>query len=269
MKKIRTIIVDDEPEARQGLALLIANDPDLEIVDLCANGLEALEAIQEQRPDLLFLDIQMPKINGFELLNSLALHIRPEVIFTTAYDAYTLKAFEVHAVDYLLKPFSDSRLNEAIRFAKERIQHQYVHEQQQKIEKLLDDQKQEVIRSAGPSVISSKEQTNRLAIKSDGKVYLLPYNDIVWVEAFDYYVKIHVKGRFFLVRETMKNMEKNLSPGLFARIHKSSIINLDAIQELDKNVPGEVILKNGEILKVSRKYRSLFRDQLTQNGFTY
>ena len=264
MDKIKAIVVDDEPAAREGVALLAQSDPDLKVVAVCSNGLQALDAIHEQRPHLVFLDIQMPRINGFELLNSLEIPLRPEVIFITAYDEYTLKAFEVHAVDYLLKPFSDERFHRALQFAKERIRQKQILGEQSQMEALLEDQRKKAENSREANVVPSDQATGRLAVKAEGRVHLLPHQDIVWVEAFDYYVKIHVKGRFYLVRDSMKNMERNLPESHFVRIHKSSIVNLDHVKTLNTEAGEEVQLTTGETLKVSRNYREQFKEKLSR-----
>lgn len=263
MEKIKSIIVDDEPAAREGVALLVKADPDIIIADICSNGLQALEAIQEHAPDLLFLDIQMPRINGFELLSSISLSQRPEVIFITAYDEYTLQAFEVHAVDYLLKPFSDERFYQALHFAKDRIRQQQLLQKQERIDQLLEEQRQKAGQSRESSVVSSEKKTGRLAVKAEGRVHLLPYQDIIWIEAYDYYVKIHVKERFFLVRDSMKNMERNLPEEQFVRIHKSSIVNLAQVSSIHHEQGDEVNLKTGGSLKVSRNYRDKIKERLS------
>jgi two-component system LytT family response regulator len=262
MEKISAIIVDDEPQAREGVALLAQADPDIAVQAVCSNGVEALDAILEQRPQLLFLDIQMPQINGFELLNSIDTAIRPEVIFITAYDEYTLKAFEVHAVDYLLKPFTDERFYKALSFAKARIRQQELLQKKHQLEKLLQAQRQEVSQQREASVLSAGKPSGRLAVKVEGRVHLLPYRQIIWVEAYDYYVKIHVKERFYLVRDSMKNMERNLPADQFVRIHKSSIVNLAQIAPIENKNADEVQLISGEQLKVSRNYRENFKEKL-------
>jgi len=263
MDKITAIIVDDEPQAREGVALLAQADPDIEVQAVCSNGVEALDAILEQRPQLLFLDIQMPQISGFELLNSIDAKLRPEVIFITAYDEYTLKAFEVHAVDYLLKPFSDERFYKALSFAKARIRQQQLLQKQQQLEQLLKEQQQKASQHREASVLSSDKPTGRLAVKVEGRIHLLPHQKINWVEAYDYYVKIHLKERYYLVRDSMKNMERNLPEDQFVRIHKSSIVNLEEVDTLVNDLGDEIQLRNGKQLKVSRNYRENFKKRLS------
>ncbi len=265
MGKIKCIIVDDEPEAREGVAQLLRQDPEVEIVALCANGLQALEVLEEKKPDLLLLDIQMPQVNGFEVLNSLPSQYRLEVIFITAYDEYTLQAFEVHAVDYLLKPFTDERFYKALNFAKVRINQQLLEKQHLRLDLLL---KQQSVGNKEGSLIpsvSANHLKSRLAVKAEGRVHLLPYAKILWVEAYDYYIKVHTPERYFLLRDSMKNMEKNLPDDQFARIHKSSIVNLAYVQEVNTNGQHEfeVTLDNGTILKVSRNYKERIKSWMS------
>ncbi len=260
------LIIDDEEEAREGLRVMLEQLPDISLLGMCKNGLEAIREIIRLKPDLILLDIQMPEINGFEVLNSLPPELRPAVIFVTAYDQYALKAFEVHAIDYLLKPFTNERFFQALAHARAHVQKQSI---QQKLEKLLQTYREEQNRDDAGQLITDKKEAedlipNRLIVKSSGKIYFLSYEEIEWVEAYDYYVKIHVKGRFFLVRESMKRMQERLPGTLFARIHKSSIIQIDQIRELEPHFNGEymVHLKNGLKLKLSRNYKAELMNRL-------
>lgn len=253
-RSITTLVVDDEPEAREGIALLLADDPDTEAVAVCANGLEAISAIETHAPDLLFLDIQMPQVNGFEVLSSLAPEQRPVVVFTTAYDEYTLRAFEVHAVDYLLKPFTDERFYRALHHAKHLIRAQ----QSPPLQSLL--QAQQSPTAAQPTLIreASPATQDKLVVKADGRVYFVPHADIIWVEAYDYYVKIHVRDRYFLLRDSLKHLEQTLPTDRFVRIHKSSIVNRRYVATLRPQEQGsefEVVLSTGVALRSSRSYR--------------
>lgn len=257
--RLTTIIVDDEPEAREGVALLLNNDPDTEVVAICANGLEAIATIEEFSPDLLFLDIQMPQVNGFEVLSSLAADRHPAgrhpaVIFTTAYDEYTLRAFEVHAVDYLLKPFTDERFYRALNHAKQLIRAR----QTPTLQSLLQAQ---LTKTADQSALIREDSpvvSDKLIVKTDGRVHFVPYPDIVWIEAFDYYVKVHVSDRYFLLRDSLKRLERQLPSAQFVRIHKSSIVNRRFVEALLPQEHGsefEVRLTNGVSLRSSRSYR--------------
>lgn len=248
--KLTTIIVDDEPEAREGIALLLANDPAAEVVAVCANGLEAITAIETHTPDLLLLDIQMPQVDGFEVLRSLRDEVYPAVIFTTAYDAYTLRAFEVHAVDYLLKPFTDERFYRALNHAKQLIKSR----QSASLQPLL----QSVPRTANQPAAPLPQSPDKLTIKADGRVHFVPYADIIWIEAYDYYVKVHVRDRYFLLRDSLKHLEQRLPAEQFVRIHKSSIVNRRYVEVLLPQEHGseyEVVLSGGPTLRSSRSYR--------------
>ena len=262
MNKIRTLIIDDEPEAREGVKYLIEANQENELLGLCKNGLEAINQINALRPDLIFLDIQMPEINGFDVLNSIDSHAMPSVVFITAYDQYALKAFELHAVDYLLKPFTDERFYKALAHANQQIRNHSLRDINVQLASLLDSYKQDYPNSREDSLIKEpgtkkSPLQNRLVIKSSGKIYFIQLHEIIWIEAYDYYVKIHVQDRFYLLRESMKRMETRLPSDQFVRIHKSSIINLSYIQELEPYYNGEFFVKlsKGQKLKLSRNYR--------------
>jgi len=251
MKPIPTIIVDDESEAREGVELLLSKDKDISVVAVCKNGLEALKMINSLRPTLVFLDIQMPQINGFEVLNSLAPDCIPNVIFVTAFDQYAVQAFQLHAIDYLLKPFTDERFYDCLNHAKQRLY-------QQSYQGLLNEYSEEHAADKDQVIhasLSGLEQ--KMIIKSEGKIHFIEYSEVRWIEAFDYYIKVHIANRFFLVRESMKSMEQKLAELSFVRVHKSSIVNLEYILELEPYFNGEyfIKLKGGEKLKLSRTYR--------------
>lgn len=221
---------------------------------VCSNGLEAIVAVQTHSPDLLFLDIQMPQVNGFEVLNSLASEHRPAVIFTTAYDEYTLKAFEVHAIDYLLKPFTDERFYQALNHAKQLLKSQAATN----LQTLL--QAQPSPTADHNVVLRENEQPlgDKLIVKADGRVHFVPYPKIIWIEAYDYYVKVHVKDRYFLLRDSLKHIAQTLPADQFIRIHKSSIVNVQHIASLAPQEHGsdyQLTLTNGVIVRSSRSYR--------------
>ena len=251
-KKIRTLIVDDEPLARQNLRVLLKADPEIEIAGECGSGHEALKAIQAQPPDLLFLDIQMPEMNGFDVLKRIDTERIPAIIFVTAFDQYALKAFEVHALDYLLKPFDDARFEKALRQAKAQIEQREINNLSRKLFALLEDR-------AAPQA-DKTERTNylaRLMIKSSSRVFFLKTDEIDWIAADDYYVKLHVGRKSHLLRETMNELEIKLDPEKFLRIHRSTIVNIDRIKELHPHFNGDymVILHDGTELKLSRSRR--------------
>jgi two-component system LytT family response regulator len=249
--KIRTVIVDDEPLARERLRDLLRAEPDLEITAECANGRDAVAAIRHHAPDLVFLDVQMPELDGFGVLAELAGGPLPAVVFVTAHDQFALRAFEVHAVDYLLKPFDRERFQTALRRAVERIERQQTGELGQRLTALLAD------------LPLHGQHLERLAIKSGGRVIFLRVDDVDWIEAADNYVSLHVGNETHLHRETMTAMEAQLPPKKFMRISRSTIVNLDRIKELQPMFHGEyaVILRNGARLTLSRSYREKL-DQL-------
>ena len=251
--KINTIIVDDEKEAREGLALLLNQDPQLKLSALCEDGISAIERIDALEPELLFIDIQMPEVNGFEVLKSIK-KTPKAVIFVTAYDQFALKAFEVHALDYLLKPFTDHRLFEAVHRAKQQIQQHRLSN----LKPLLNG-----IKTEEKGVL---HKDDRIVIKADGVIHLLCYEDIVWIEAYDYYIKVHVKDYFYLARESMRCMQEKLPSEMFLRVHRSSIVNINYVKQAvpKPNNEYDLFLKNNVCLKVSRHYSQAFMTCLKQ-----
>ena len=243
--KIRTLIVDDEPLARERIRQLLHKEPDIEIICECADGRDAVAAIGKYKPDLVFLDVQMPELDGFSVLDQLDRRAMPAIVFVTAYDRFALRAFEVHALDYLLKPFDSGRFKKALGRARERIQRQPSAELSRQVSEFLADLK------PGP------KQQNRLAIKSGGKVLFLKLDDIDWVEAADNYVNLHVGNESHLHRETMAALEARLPADKFMRISRSTMVNIEQVKELQPMFHGEytVILRNGTRLTLSRGYR--------------
>jgi|YelNatPaOPRAMG01_1025707.scaffolds.fasta_scaffold01565_1 two-component system LytT family response regulator len=249
--KARTLIVDDEPLARERLRQLLQAEPEVELVGECADGAEAVTAIRAQAPDLVFLDVQMPELNGFQVLEQLQGGPVPLVIFVTAYDEYALRAFEVHAVDYLLKPFDRERFQKALHRALDQLKRSRLGELDERLAALLKDLK-----------LPSK-YPERLAIKSGGRVVFVPLEDIDWIEAADNYVQLHVGPESHLYRQTMAELEQTLPPDKFMRISRSTIVNLSRIKEMQPLFHGEyaVILRDGTRLTLSRSYRDKL-DQL-------
>lgn len=254
--KTRTLIVDDEPLARERLRRLLETEPDIELIGECANGREAVAAIEEKSPDLVFLDVQMPELNGFEVLDQLRGERRPMVVFVTAYDQFALKAFEVHAVDYLLKPFDRERFQVALRRALGHGRRGPAAELDQRLSALLRDLKPQ------PKAVE------RLAIKSGGRVVFVRVEDIDWVEAADNYVELHVGEVSHLHRETMSDLERILPSEKFMRISRSTIVNVDRIKELQPMFHGEyaVILRTNIRLTLSRSYREKLHQLLGKTG---
>jgi len=253
-RKIRTVIVDDEPLAREGIRLLIQDDAPIEIVAECANGREAIEAIQTARPDLLFLDVQMPEMNGFDVLHHLTVEQWPTIIFVTAYDQYALQAFEAQALDYLLKPFSDERFYRALARAKTQIEQNRIKEQNRTLRALLAAYQNNQSKQTLPA---SSSYLERLVIKAGGRIIFLDAHEIDWIEAADYYIALHIGNRSHVLRETMAELEAKLDPQKFLRIHRSIIVNLERITQLQAEGSGDysVILRDGTKLKLSRRRR--------------
>jgi two-component system LytT family response regulator len=234
---MKVAIVDDEPLAREAVRLLVQHDPELAVVAECS-GVDAVAAIEEQRPDILFLDIQMPEVDGFDVLERAGFNAVPAVVFVTAYDQYALRAFEVNALDYLLKPFDNSRFYAALLRAKERVR----------------------ARAGGGKWV------RRFLVRAREKILFIKSDDIDWVEAADYYVSLHVGGRSHLLRETMSAIEKQLDPDRFVRIHRGAIVNLDRVKEMHRLFRGDctITLESGAQLRLSRAHREEFERRLTR-----
>jgi two-component system LytT family response regulator len=252
-RKIRTLVVDDEPLARQSIRILLHEDAEVELVGEAGSGREAVELIREHSPDLVFLDIQMPEMNGFDVLEEMDTSQMPVVIFVTAYDQFALRAFEFHALDYLLKPFDDARFEKALRRAKQQIEQREVSELSQRLVALLEDR--DGARTGEKP--SRPQHLTRLLIKSAGRVFFLKTDEIDWIGAEDYYVKLHVGRKGHLLRETMNDLEARLDPQKFMRVHRSAIVNLDRVKELHQHFNGDyvVVLQDGTELKLSRSRR--------------
>lgn len=245
MLRIRTLIVDDERLARERLLSLLEGDPDIEVIGECTSGKEAIAAIKTESPDLVFLDVQMPEGDGFEVLESIDFHSMPIVVFVTAYDQYAIRAFDVHALDYLLKPFDQNRFERALIRAKSEVVLRNNTNVNQKLLSMLE------------HIESHKKNLDRILVKSSGKVFFLKFDEIDWVESAGNYVKLHVGTESHLLRETMSEMERKLGNDKFVRIHRTVIVNLDRIKELQPWFNGEyiVILNNGIKLTASRGYK--------------
>jgi len=227
--KIRAVVVDDEPLARSSLKLLLRRDPEVELVGECKSGMEALAEIRRKKPELVFLDVQMPECDGFDVLEQLGSEMPPALVFVTAYDQYALRAFEAGALDYLLKPFDNARFERALNRAKERIEQG--KETPRKIE--------------------------RLAIKNAGQVLFQKISEIDWIEAADYYVCLHVGTKTHLLRRSMSDVDQELEQAAFCRIHRSAIVNLERVRQLEISEDGgtDVLLNGGTRLRLSRRYR--------------
>lgn len=240
---IRVIIVDDEKLAREKIKRLLREETDIEIIAECANGTEAVAAIDQKRADLVFLDIQMPVMNGFEVLRKIPPEKMPLIIFVTAFDQYAIRAFDIHALDYLLKPFDRERLHLAV----ERVREQMVSAAENFDERII---------SLLEGLKPRRDYPDRLVVKTGGRIYFVKTAEIDWVEAAGNYVKLHIREKTHLLRETMKGIEKKLSPRKFIRIHRSSLVNIDSIKELHPLFNGDytVILRDRTELALSRNY---------------
>jgi two-component system LytT family response regulator len=234
---LRTLIVDDEAPARANLKALLRRHLDIELLAECDSGAAALEAVRLLRPDLLFLDIQMPECDGFDVLEMLGGEIPPAVVFVTAYDQYALRAFDVGALDYLLKPYSDERFNTALARARERLQR-------------------------------APQAPARLVLKQAGQVLFLPTADIDWIGAADYYASLHSGTQTHLLRRSIAELERDLDPAMFCRIHRSTIINLARLKSIELGADGEheAVLSTGIRLRVSRSYRKALLERSGVSG---
>ena len=284
-RPLRVIVVDDEKPARRRLAELLEREPGVEIADVCADGREAVRAVlgaaRGADPiDVLFLDVQMPEADGFAVLESLAESLGvasvPAVVFVTAYDQYALRAFDAHAVDYLLKPYSDERFRLSLRRAGERSRgsESAVRDALQRVEALLADLRAH--RGTPARATDSTAETtasapdaylDRIVVKARGRVRFLPVEEIAWIEADDVYVRIHSADRAsYLHRAPLRELEASLDPRRFVRIHRSAIVNLEFVTELQPDAHGEfaVLLRDRTVLKLSRSYRPALETRLGQ-----
>jgi two-component system, LytTR family, response regulator len=244
MEKIRVLIVDDEPLAREGIRMRLQPAPDIEIIGECRNGREAVAAILRDAPELVFLDIQMPRMDGFAVIEAVGAQRMPQVIFVTAYDEHALRAFEVHALDYLLKPMDGARFAEALARARDRIRGKNLEAIAAQLQQMMSALKGE------------KDYLKRLSIKSAGRILLLGVDEIDWIEAADNYVQVHAGQDSHLLLSTMNSLETRLNPQQFLRIHRSTIVNLKRIKELHPMFHGEfrVILQDNTQLTSGRSY---------------
>jgi two-component system LytT family response regulator len=250
---IHTILADDEVLARQKLRQLLRNEPGIDVVGEGSTASETIDLVRATKPQLLFLDIQMPGMDGFDIATELCsskLEPMPHIIFTTAHDQYALRAFEINAMDYLLKPFTMERLSSAVERARKEI--------------LLDNQHPA---GNGTASLNGSHYTHRIVFKSRGRIVFLPVSDIRWIGAEENYVRISTQSETHLLRETMARLEEKLDPEMFLRVHRSSIVNLQHVKEVRTEADGEyaVVLVNGEKLTMSRGYRSRINGWLTHS----
>lgn len=267
--KIRTLVVDDEPLARDGIITLLASDPEIELIGHHGDGLSALNAIRAQRPDLVFLDIQMPKRDGFEVLAELKRDERPVVVFITAYDKYAIQAFELCAIDYLLKPFRDARFFAALTRAKKEVRQAQSAGLDRKVEQLLGYMQQLTkgvpVPAAAP-VNPVAESADRVVIKTGSDIHFIRAADIIWVESQADFIKVHTTGPAQLVRETLQSLEERLDPARFLRIHRSSLVNLEHVRKVTPALYGDytVLMSDDTKLRLSRKNRGKLKQLITR-----
>lgn len=253
--KIRTLIVDDMMLARKRVRRYLSADPDVEIVGECADGHAAIAAIESLAPDLLFLDVQMPELDGFDVLEAVGAERMPALIFVTAYDQFALRAFEVHALDYLLKPFDRERVRKALERAKAQLKHQESNVLDERLQALLKDLR------------TQTRYLKRLTVKTAGRTLFLLTDEIDWIESAGNYLKLHAGRESHLIRERMNQLETRLDPAKFVRIHRSTLVNIDRIKEMQPLFNGDqlITLRDGKQLTMSRTYRDKLLSLLEQN----
>jgi two-component system LytT family response regulator len=250
--KTRVVVADDEPLARERLRMLLHNESWIELIAECQDGPEAIRAIQELQPDLVFLDVQMPGATGFDVIEAVGPSRMPAVVLVTAYDRYALRAFDVRALDYLLKPFDRERFQQALARARQHVQQETRGELERRLLELVHDLRE------------PQQRVDRFVVKSAGRVYFVRTDEIDWIEAAGNYVKLHVGTEAHLLRETMTAIESQLDSDVFFRIHRCHIVNIERVQELQPWFNGEyvVCLRTGARLTLSRGYREKLQHRL-------
>lgn len=251
-RRTRVLIADDEPLGRERLKMLLASEPWIEVVAESQDGHSTVAAIQKHKPDLVFLDVQMPGGTGFDVIQAIGPAQMPHVIFVTAYDRYALRAFDVHAIDYLLKPFDRERFQQALARAR------------QQLERTADGELEHRLLQIVQNLKPKPHHMERFVIKSGGRVFFVRSDEIDWIEAAGNYVKLHVRTEAHLFRETMNALETRLDPDLFFRVHRSHIVNIERVRELQPWFNGEyvVLLKDGTRLTLSRGYREKLQERI-------
>ena len=257
---LTAIVVDDEELARKGLGLRLQDIPSVEVVAECGNGKDAILAIVEHEPDIVFLDIQMPGMTGFEMISEIQGDLMPMIVFVTAYDAFAVDAFNVHAVDYLLKPVEPERLQEAVNLCLQRKAERTAGAEKQRLLEMvvaLSGKSEAAIGEILESGEELVEHVDRLAIKDGSSITFVPVRDIDWIDAAGDYMCVHVGGDTHIMRTTMKDLETRLDPGIFQRVHRSTIVNLERVEKVSSHINGEfhLTLSCGSSLKMSRSYK--------------
>ncbi len=263
MKKISVLIVDDEPLAREGVEALLAPDPEVQVVGTAGDGQSALTAIRHLRPDLVFLDVQMPKRSGFEVLAELKASERPRVIFVTAYDEYALRAFEFYAVDYLLKPLQEGRFAAALARAKSELHRSESEDIGRRLNQLLAHLRGLENERVPPP--PAAEAPDRLVVKAGSDHHFIRLADILWIESQGDFVKIHATGPARLMRETLQSLQRRLDEARFLRIHRSFVVNVDHVRQVTPALYGDysVLMSDGSKLRLSRNYRKALKTLLS------
>lgn len=272
---IRVLVVDDEPIARRRVRRLLRLEPDVDVIDEVGSGGEAIAAIKQERPDLVLLDVQMPDVDGFGVVGALGAEQMPPTIFVTAFNEYAVRAFDVNAIDYLLKPYDPERFRSAFQRARSHLERVSSAEQGRKIRALLEQVLGEDRTSAaladrpaqpmgGQAAMPRTRFLDRLMVKHDGRVFFVKVSDVDWFEASGNYVRVHTGKVSHLIRETMHHVEAQLDPSMFVRIHRAVIVNIDRIKELQPWFAGDyvVILRDGRQLKLSRTYREHLQSRM-------
>ncbi len=251
MSKFRILIVDDERLSRRRIRRLLSLEPECDVAGECSNGAEAVTALERLRPDIMFLDVQMPELDGFQVIEAIR-EFKPLVIFTSAHDEYALRAFEVQAFDYLLKPFDGRRFLESLRRAEARVTQERSGPSDTRLFSLFE------------SMVKARRSPDRIAVRNHGRVLFLKLDEIDWIEAADNYVSLHCGRETHLLRETMSELETRLDPAQFLRVHRSAIVNLDRIRELQPWFRGEyrVILRDGTELTLTKTHRVKLESKL-------
>jgi two-component system, LytTR family, response regulator len=247
----RVVIVDDEPPARQTLRMLLARETDFAVCAECGHGREAIDVVAAVRPDVLFLDVRMPGLDGFDVLREIGADAVPAVVFVTAYDRYAAQAFERHPVEYLLKPFTDERFAGVVDHLRRRLRERALATLGERLPDLL-------------AATAPRQERRQLVVKDGSRTHVIAEADIVWIEAEDYYIAIHANGRRVLARESLKTFEERLDPARFARIHRSAIVNTRCIKAIEPVASGDqrLVLADGTVLRVSRTHRAALMRRL-------
>jgi two-component system LytT family response regulator len=261
MREIRALIVDDEPLARRGIRQLLEREPDVTVVGEARNGREALRAMRTLDPELVFLDVQMPEVDGFGVLRAIGPERMPPVIFVTAYDAFAVRAFDAHAIDYLVKPLREARFAEAVQRVRERLRSADAVSLSRQLSALL--------ATTGDARVTPPAVTGRrIVVPTSTGELVLDAEEVDWIEADDYYAAVHTRGRRHLIRESLSSLEARLDPVRFVRAHRSAIVNLDRVREYRTDAGGEcaVLLRDGTRIAVSRRRREQVVDLLRRRA---